>query len=128
VTATGGPRAELFLHLTDPGDRFAAVWRQVAVLAAAPVVEGVVYRPDMTVDLGAPLVAGSRCTGAIVAASPIGDVVLAGTAPVAVLQLLPATQAELAWARVRGGAALRERWDEEGTDLRDLGRGGVALV
>ena len=128
VTAVDGPRAELFLHLTDPADQFAGVWRQLAVLAAAPAVEGVVYRPDMTVDLSGPLVAGSRCTGALVAASPIGEIAVGGLSPVAVLQLLPATQAELAWARVRGGAALRQRWEDEGTDLRDLGRSGVALV
>ena len=38
-----GPRAELMLHLRDPADEHADVWRRLAVLAAAPAVEGVVY-------------------------------------------------------------------------------------
>jgi hypothetical protein len=91
-------------------------------------VEGAVYRPDMTVDIGAPLAAGSRCTGALVVPSPIPDVAVPDAQPVRVLQLLPATQGELAWARVRGGAELRRRWEEAGTDVLDLGRGGVSLV
>ena len=128
VAQRDGPRAELFLHLHDPTDGFGDVWRQLALLAAAPVVEGAVYRPDMTVDLGAPLAPGCRCTGAVVTASPIPDVAVPGAGSVSVLQLLPATQAELAWARVRGSAALLARWQEAGTDLLDLARAGVALV
>ena len=64
-----GPRAELMLHLRDEQDAFADVWRQLAVLAAAPAVEGVVYRAGMTVDLGQPLAAGSACTGALSSSS-----------------------------------------------------------
>lgn len=128
VTAVDGPRAELFVHLRDPLDAFPELWRKLALLAAGPVVEGVVYRPGMTVDVGAPLAPGSRCTGALVSASPIPDIVVPGAGTVGVLQLVPATQAELAWARVRGGAALQERWQEAATDLLDLGRSGVPLV
>lgn len=128
VARTHGPRAELFLHLNDPVDGFGDVWRQLAVLAAAPVVEGAVYRPDMTVDLGSALAPGSRCTGALLTVSPIPDIAVPDVGAVSVLQLVPATQAELAWARVRGGAALQQRWEDAGTDLMDLGRGGVALV
>jgi hypothetical protein len=121
-----GPRAELMLHLRDESDRFAEVWRQVALLAAAPAVEGVVYRPGMTVDLGQPLAAGSNCTGALVVESVV-PAVDTPAGPVAILQLLPATSTELAWCRVHGSGALRERWDERDTDLLDLARRAVGL-
>lgn len=127
VVAGDGPRAELMLHLRDRYDDFAEVWRRLAVLAAAPAVEGVVYRSGMTVDLGTALVAGSRCTGAVVVDSPIAPIA-ATPAQVVVLQLIPATASELAWCRVHGSPALRERWAEHGTDLLDLGRPEVALL
>src|ERR1700722_17246698 len=38
-----GPRAELAFTVLDSANRFQDVWRRLAVLAAAPVVEGVVY-------------------------------------------------------------------------------------
>jgi len=44
-----------------------------------------------------------------------------------VLQVVPATQNELAWCRVRGAAALRERWTAQHVDLLDLGRRTVVL-
>jgi hypothetical protein len=126
IQAADGPRAELMLHLRDGADEHADVWRQVAVLAAAPAVEGVVYVPDMTVDLGRPLSAGARCTGALVAHSPLAAV-NSGLGAVAVLQLLPATANELAWCRVHGAAALRERWSEQAVDLLDLKRDSAVL-
>lgn len=116
VVSDDGPRAELMVHIRDEADEFADIWRRVALLAASPAVEGVVYRAGMTVDLGEPLVAGTSCTGAVVVDSPLGPVETAdGT--VTIFQLVPATQTELAWARVRGGAALQERWAEQGTEL-----------
>ena len=48
--------------------------------------------------------------------------------PVEVLLVTPATQNELAWARVRGSSALLERWADRGTDLLDLGRAPVDLT
>jgi Suppressor of fused protein (SUFU) len=126
VIAFDGPRAELMLHLRDPLDRFADVWRRVALLAAAPAVEGVVYRSGMSVDLGEALVAGSTCTGMVVVESPLAPVSTAD-AVVDILQVMPATPAELAWCRVRGSAALRRRWDDEGVDCRDLARRAVPL-
>jgi hypothetical protein len=126
VVSADGPRAELMLHLRDPGDAHAAVWRRVAVLAAAPAVEGVVYQPNMTVDLGEPLVAGSPCTGVIVQPSAITPVQTAG-GPVAVYAVVPATPTELAWTRAHGAASLRERWAAAGVDLLDLRRRAVAL-
>lgn len=124
--AADGPRAELMLHLRDPTDEHADAWRKLAVLAAAPAVEGVVHTPGMSLDLGEPLVAGSGCTGVLITESPLAAI---GTAvgPVEVLQAVPATATELAWCRVRGSAALRERWADADTDLLDLARRAVAL-
>ena len=126
VLAADGPRAELLLHLQDPTDRFGDVWRRVALLAAAPAVEGIVYVPGMTVEIGEPLVPGSQCVGVVVAASPIGSVAT-GVGPVDVLQITPATSNELAWARVRGGSELQQRWQDAGTALADLLRPSVPL-
>jgi hypothetical protein len=126
VRAADGPRAELMLHLHDPVDEHVDVWRKVGVLAAAPAVEGVVHAPGISLDLGEPLASGSACTGVLVAESPITDIAT-DAGPVAVLQVLPATAAELAWCRVRGSAALRERWARAATDLLDLKRRAVAL-
>ena len=119
-------RAELLVHLRDPADEFADLWRALAVLAAAPVVEGVVYSPDMTVDSGQPLAARSRCTGGVLAESPV-DPVPTGAGPVRILQLIPATPNELAWCRIQGAAALRERWAAQQLDLADLARPGAFL-
>ncbi len=47
---------------------------------------------------------------------------------VEILQVLPATANELAWSRVHGSAALRERWAAAGVDLRDLDRNSVELA
>jgi hypothetical protein len=124
--ASDGPRAELILRVRDRSDRDGDVWRRVALLAAAPAVEGVVYASGMTIDLGEPLVTGSRCTGAVIAESSIADVATA-VGPVAILEVLPATSTELAWSRVNGAGALRGRWHQRGTDLLDLHRPAVAL-
>jgi hypothetical protein len=126
VQAAHGPRAELMLHLHDPADEHAGVWRSVAVLAAAPAVEGIVHAPGISLDLGTPLAARSACTGVLITESPLADIETAA-GPVAVLQAVPATATELAWCRVRGSAALRERWTEAHTDLLDLTRRAVAL-
>ena len=121
-----GPRAELaFTVLESPG-RFQDVWRQLAVLAAAPVVEGVVYVAGMTVDLGQPIAKGSRCTGAVTSSSALGPIeTVAG--PVEVFELVPATSTELAWARVHGTDALRGLWVSHATEVRDLARLPVEL-
>jgi Suppressor of fused protein (SUFU) len=126
VRAPEGPRAELMLHLRDPADRYADAWRKLAVLAAAPAVEGVVHAPGMTVDLGEPLAPGSSCTGVLIGESAVADIAV-GEVAVHVLQATPATAIELAWCRVHGSAALRERWTIEGVDLLDAGRRAVRL-
>jgi hypothetical protein len=114
------------LHLRDPTEAYADVWRTLAVLGAAPAVEGVVYRVGMTVDVGSPLVRGSQCSGGLIAESVIPEVA-ASTGGVDFLRVIPATRDELAWCRVRGSAALMQRWRESDTDLLDLARPGVEL-
>jgi hypothetical protein len=126
VRSAEGPRAELMLHLRDPVDEFGEVWRRLALLAAAPAVEGLVYLAGMSVDVGEPLVSGSVCTGVIVVESPV-PTVATEAGPVDVLQVLPATQSELGWCRVRGSAELRTRWSDHSVDTLDLTRRGVAL-
>ena len=126
VVATDGPRAELMLHLHSTTGGSGDVWRRRAVLAAAPEGEGVVYVAGMTVDMGEPLVAGSVCTGFIVTESPL-DTVRTEAGAVSILQVVPATSTELAWARVHGTPALQQRWAEHHSDLLDLGRRPVSL-
>lgn len=127
VQSSDGPRAELMLHLHDPTDDHADVWRKVALLAASPAVEGVVYADGMSVEVGEPLAPGSACVGVIVVDSPLAPVDVGASNEVRILQAIPATSTELAWARVRGSAALRERWAERETDLLDLARRPVPL-
>lgn len=126
VVATDGPRGELMLHLQDPADRFADVWSRVALLAASPAVESVVFRRGLTMDLQEPLVAGSACTGVVVTDSPLPDVTTPA-GPVTVFAIVPVTANELAWARARSGDALLERLEASGEDLRDLDRRTVDL-
>lgn len=123
---SAGPRAELMLHLRDPTDVQADIWRRLAILAAAPAVEGVVYRTGMTVDVGEPLVTGAACTGVVVADSSLPSVA-APEGDVTVLQVVPATSNELAWARVRGSDALLDRLHGAQTDLLDITRRSVDL-
>ena len=126
VLVPDGPRAELMLHLRDPADRYGDIWRHLALLAAAPAVEGIVYSAGMSVEIGEPLVAGSACVGVVIVASPLQSLA-SQSGQVDFLQVLPATSTELAWCRVRGSAALRERWRDHDTDLLDLSRRAVAL-
>lgn len=126
VRGVDGPRAELMLHLRDPTDENTDVWRRLAVLGAAPAVEGVVYTAGMSVDLATPLSTGSRCSGVLITESALAPVDT-DAGPVTVLQAAPATSSELAWCRVHGSAALLARWTAAGTDRLDLARAGVAL-
>jgi Suppressor of fused protein (SUFU) len=119
------PRAELMLHVREV-TAHADAWRQLAVLAAAPAVEGVVYSIGMTVDLGHPLASGSRCSGVVVVESALAPIDTE-VGPVDVLQVTPATSTELAWSRVHGSGALRERWSAQLIDLLDLGRRSAEL-
>lgn len=125
IATASAPRAELLLSATGRPD---GLWRALAVLAAAPAVEGAVYQAGNRIDLGEPLCAGSRCSGVVLAASELQPITVAGMADVQVLRVLPATATELAWARVHGSEQLRQRWQAAGTELANLMRDAVALT
>lgn len=128
VLEPDGPRAELSITTTEPvrPGLTDELWRWLAVLAAAPTVEGVVYRDGMTLDLGAPLAPGSYCVGVVVGASGLKPTVH-GRTEVPILRLDPATATELAWSRVNGVPALRAQWADRGVDLADLWRPAVTF-
>ena len=119
-----GPRAELLVTAVGVAE---GLWRNLAILAAAPAVEGAVYTVGNRIDIGQPLCTGSRCTGGLIAAGPLHPIPLAGVSDVEVLALLPATSTELAWARIHGSDELRRLWEAAGTNLIDLGRDAVPL-
>ncbi|WP_374203293.1 suppressor of fused domain protein [Streptomyces sp. ST2-7A] len=134
VDPARGPRAELVLTLRPgtapdrpPIDR---VLRPLAVLAAAPRVEGVVPAPGASLDTGEALWPGAPFT-AVLVGEPGGlvpDVPLPPPAdPVRFLPLLPMTPNEAAWKRVHGAEALRELWLSRGIDTRDPRRAGAPL-
>jgi Suppressor of fused protein (SUFU) len=122
AVSADGPRAELRLD----GRAADRAWRQLAVLAAAPAVEGIVYAAGCSVDLGTPLGVGSRCTGGLIDVSDVPSLPL-DSGSVEVLRVLPATASELAWSRVHGAAALRQLWMRQSTDVLDLMRSPARL-
>ena len=116
-----GPRAEVMVSLRGPTP--AGLARSVAVLAAAPAVEGLVLAPDALVDLGTPLWTGAPFTAFLLDRSEIGDVDLpAPSDPVTVLSAVPITATEAAWVRLKGAEAMREAWRTDGVDTLDPGR------
>lgn len=130
VDPVRGPRAELLLTVRAGAADTAGVLRPLAVLAASPQVEGVVVAPGNSLDVGEPLWPGAPFSAVLVGEGGglVDDLVLEEPMdPVRFLPLLPMTAHEAAWKRVRGAAALQERWLAAGTDLRDPGRGSVAL-
>ncbi|MDT5098908.1 MAG: hypothetical protein QOC76_2645 [Mycobacterium sp.] len=113
-----GPRAEVAVSLRGPTPTGLA--RNVAVLAAAPAVEGLVLAPDALVDLGTPLWSGAPFTAFLLGRSEIADVELpAPSDPVAVLSAIPITATEAAWVRLKGAEAMREAWRTDGVDVLD---------
>lgn len=124
VDVATAPRAELLLTAAGSSE---AVWRRLALLAAAPAVEGLIYDVGHRIDLAEPWYPGSRCTGAVLQTSELQPVPLAGNAEVRVLRVVPATADELAWARVHGTTELVDRWRRHDTDLADLDRSSVQL-
>lgn len=130
VDPVRGPRAEILVRVRDDnGSASAALVRAMTVVAAAPSVESIVLRPDSTIDLGTTVMPGSRCTGFLIGASDAGEVDtgVADVEPVALLEAWPVTSNELAWARARGAAALRDQLVAEGVDVADLGRRSASL-
>ncbi|HWM36050.1 MAG TPA: suppressor of fused domain protein [Streptomyces sp.] len=126
-----GPRAELLLSVRAGAAETDKVLRPLAVLAASPQVEGVVVAAGASLDVGEPLWPGAPFTSVLVAepGGLVEDLELdAPLEPVRFLPLLPMTPNEAAWKRVRGAAALEERWLRHGTDLRDPLRPPVPLT
>ena len=116
-----GPRAEVVVALRGPTPNGLA--RSVAVLAAAPAVEGLVLAADALVDLGTPLWGGAAFTAFLLGRSEIGDVELpAPRDPVVVLSAIPITPTEAAWVRLKGADAMREAWQADGVDVLDPNR------
>lgn len=123
-----GPRAEVVISIRNVGVHPAGLHRRVAVLAAAPAVEGVVLTADGLMDLGEPLWDGARFTAVLLGPSDVPDLELAAPRdPVRFLEAVPITATEAAWVRVRGADALRDAWAETKIDITDPTRGPVAL-
>ena len=64
VDPIAGPRAELVLSVRGRPD---SVLRRLAVLAAAPAVEGIVLAPGTVVEVGEPLWDGARFSAVLIA-------------------------------------------------------------
>ncbi|MEV6289235.1 suppressor of fused domain protein [Streptomyces sp. NPDC051896] len=125
-----GPRAELVLSVRAGLADTDKVLRPLAVLAAAPQVEGLIVTPGASLDVGEPLWPGAPFTSVLVGepGGLIEDLELDDPMePVRFLPLLPMTPNEAAWKRVHGAPALQERWLANGTDLRDPARRSVPL-
>ena len=119
--STTGPRAEVVVDLRGPTPTGLA--RSIAVVAAAPAVEGLVLGADALVDLETPLWEGAPFTAVLLGVSDIGDVELAAPSePVTVLSATPITATEAAWVRLKGAEAMREAWRVDGVDVLDPAR------
>ncbi|MCE4264633.1 Suppressor of fused protein (SUFU) [Rhodococcus sp. ACPA4] len=125
---TRGPRAELVLSLRGGTGIASGIARTLAVLAAAPSVEGIVLLDDALLDLGEPLWKGAAFTAVLLSDSGIEDLTLPEPMdPVRFLAVVPITGTEAAWVRLRGAGALREAWAEAGIDVRDPHRAAASL-
>lgn len=113
-----GPRAEVVVALR--GSSPSGLSRSVAVLAAAPAVEGLILAPDALIDLEMPLWERAPFTAFLLGRSDIDDVPLAEPlSPVVVLSAVPITATEAAWVRLKGAEAMREAWAQDGVDITD---------
>ncbi|WP_299565390.1 suppressor of fused domain protein [uncultured Mycolicibacterium sp.] len=120
-----GPRAEVVVALRGPTP--AGLARSIAVLAAAPAVEGLVLVPDALVDLGRSLWSGAPFTAFLLGTGDIADVPLpAPLEPVRILSATPITATEAAWVRLKGADAMREAWAADGVDVLDPDRPAAA--
>jgi hypothetical protein len=121
--ALRGPRAEVVVALRGPSPRPRGLSRSVAILAAAPAVEGLMLEPDALVDLRSPLWDSAPFTAFLLGRSDVDDVPLAvPRPPVTVLSATPITGTEAAWVRLKGADAMREAWVQDGVDVLDASR------
>ena len=121
-----GPRAEVVLRLRDPGG-ITGLARSLAIVAAAPAVEGVVLATDALVDLGTPLWARpsgrAAFTAVLLGHCDIAELPLDPPRdPVRFLSATPITATEAAWVRLKGADAMREAWRSDGVDVLDPNR------
>ncbi|MBJ7290325.1 suppressor of fused domain protein [Williamsia sp.] len=117
-----GPRAEIVIRMAQKRE-LPGLHRSLALLAAAPSVEGIVLVPDALIDLGEPLWSGSSCTAVVLEPDAIDDCPLPEPmSAVTFLRAVPVTGNEAAWVRLRGVDALRRAWDEAGIDVADPDR------
>ena len=116
--ALHGPRAEAVVALYGPSPKGLA--RSLAILAAAPAVEGLILEPDALIDLETPLWEGAPFSAFLLGRSTIDDVALIDPLPpVTVLAATPITATEAAWVRLKGADAMREAWVQDGVDVLD---------
>jgi len=115
-----GPRAEVVVSLR--GATPTGLARSIAILASAPLVEGLVLEPDALIDLQSPLWDGTAFNAFLLGDSDIDDVELPGHEPVRILSATPITATEAAWVRLKGAAAMREAWQQDGVDVLDQRR------
>ncbi|MGV0745497.1 suppressor of fused domain protein [Mycolicibacterium sp. XJ870] len=116
-----GPRAEVVVSLRGPTPTGLA--RSLAVLAAAPAVEGLILDADALVDLETPLFGSAPFTAFLLGTSEIDEVVLPDPlSPVRVFSATPITATEAAWVRLKGADAMREAWRTDGVDVLDPSR------
>jgi hypothetical protein len=119
--ALRGPRAEVVVALRGPSPK--GLSRSLAILAAAPAVEGLMLEPDALVDLQSPLWDSAPFTAFLLGRSDIDDVPLpAPRPPVTVLSATPITGNEAAWVRLKGADAMRDAWTQDGVDVLDPSR------
>lgn len=119
--ALHGPRAEAVVALYGPTPKGLA--RSLAILAAAPAVEGLILEPDALIDLETPLWEGASFSAFLLGRSDIDDVALTDPLPpVTVLSATPITATEAAWVRLKGAEAMREAWQQDGVDVLDPAR------
>ena len=118
IDSLHGPRAEVVVSLLGPTPSGLA--RSIAIVAAAPAVEGLVLAPDALVDLETPLWEAAPFTAVLLGPNDIDDVELpAPLDPVTLLSATPITPTEAAWVRLKGAEAMREAWRTDGVDVRD---------
>lgn len=119
--ALHGPRAEVSVALRGPSPK--GLSRSIAIVAAAPAVEGLILETDALIDLETPLWDSAPFTAFLLSPSGIDDVVLpAPLTPVTVLGATPITATEAAWVRLKGADAMRDAWRQDGVDVLDPAR------
>lgn len=116
--ALHGPRAEVTVALRGPSPR--GLSRSIAIVAAAPAVEGLILEPDALIDLESPMWEDAPFTAFLLSPSDIDEVpLIAPLPPVAILSATPITATEAAWVRLKGADAMREAWAQDGVDVLD---------